>query len=80
MDVIKALRAEVDRYFYDLRTKSPSEIKNLLRNFAEVELIELNNSMFGKVRLHRNNKFYGFVINVCHLINQNSLPSERPGE
>ena len=63
-----------------LDVKLKGEIKNLLRRFGDVEPLELKNSTFSKVRLHRNNKFYEFIINVCHLIHENSLPSEKTGD
>ena len=60
-----------------LDTNLKGEIKNLLWRFDEVEPIKLTSSIFNKVRLHRNNKFYGFILNVCHLIYENSLLSEK---
>ncbi len=63
-----------------LDIKLRSEIKNLLWRFDEVEPIELKNSIFSRVKLHRNNKFYGFILNVCHLIHENSLLSEKNGD
>ena len=62
----------------DIRLRS--EIKNLLWRFDEVEPIELKNSIFSRVKLHRNNKFYGFVLNICHLIHENNLLSEKTGD
>lgn len=63
----------------DLDIKLKSEIKNLLWRFDGITPIELKNSIFSKVKLHRNNKFYGFILNVCHLIHENSLLSEKTG-
>ncbi len=63
-----------------LDTNLRSQIKNLLWRFDEVEPIELKNSIFSRVKLHRNNKFYGFILNVCHLIHENSLLSEKTGD
>jgi 5-methylcytosine-specific restriction enzyme subunit McrC len=63
----------------DLDIKLKSEIKNLLWRFDGITPIELKNSTFSKIKLHRNNKFYGFILNVCHLIHENSLLSEKTG-
>ncbi|MBA4122008.1 MAG: 5-methylcytosine-specific restriction endonuclease system specificity protein McrC [Acidobacteria bacterium] len=63
-----------------LDTNLKSEIKNLLWRFDEIQPIELKGTDFGKVRLHRNNKFYNFILNVCHLIYENSLLSEKTGD
>ena len=56
-----------------------SEIKNLVWRFGEVEPVELDGLIFSKIRLDRNNKFYEFILNVCHLIHENSLLSEKTG-
>lgn len=57
-----------------------SAIKNLLWRFDGVKPIELKNSTFNNVKLHRNNKFYGFILNVCRLVYENSLLSEKTGD
>ena len=60
--------------------KLKNEIREIIRMMDGVDIIELNTSVFKKVRLNRNNKFYGFLLNICQLIFENSLPSERKGE
>ena len=57
-----------------------SEIKNLLWRLSDIEQIELNNKIFSQIRLNRNNKFYEFILNVCHLIYENSLLDEKTGK
>jgi 5-methylcytosine-specific restriction enzyme subunit McrC len=47
--------------------------------FPEIKQIEITNSIFRRIRLNRNNRFYGFVLNVCELIHNNLLPSEEKG-
>ena len=66
--------------FRSLDKTLKSEIKKLLPMFAEVDRIELKTSIFNQVKLHRNNRFYGFVLDICRLIYENSLPSETAGE
>jgi len=56
------------------------ELVNLQRMLSNVELIEITNGYFRQVRLNRNNRFYGFVMNICQIIYENSLPSEEPGK
>ncbi len=56
------------------------EIRKLLKMFGNVEMIALKPSVFNQVRLNRNNRFYGFVLDVCRLIAENILPSEHTGE
>lgn len=55
------------------------EIRNLLYMFPEIKQIEITKSVFNRIRINRNNKFYGFVLNVCELIHNNLLPSEDKG-
>ena len=60
--------------------KLKNEIREIIRMMDGVDIIELKTSVFNKVKLNRNNKFYGFLLNICQLIFENSLPSERKGE
>jgi 5-methylcytosine-specific restriction enzyme subunit McrC len=55
------------------------ELITLQRMFSEVDLIQINNSLFNQIKLNRNNRFYGFLMNVCQIIYENTLPSEEPG-
>lgn len=57
-----------------------NELKEIIRMLDGVDIIELKPSIFKCVRLNRNNKFYGFLLNVCELIYQNTLPSGHAGE
>lgn len=57
-----------------------NETKSLLWRFSDIEQIELSNKIFEQIRLNRNNKFYEFILNVCHLIYENSLLDEKTGE
>lgn len=56
------------------------EIVSLLRMLHGITEIEITNSMFKTIRLNRNNQFYGFILNVCELIHQSTLPSEEKGK
>jgi len=55
------------------------DLRNLLRMFTDIDQIELKSSLFKLVKLNRNNYFYGFIINVCQIIYENTLPSEEKG-
>lgn len=57
-----------------------SEIKSLLWRLGDIRPIQLENRSFNKIRLHRNNKFYDFILKVCELIHRNSLLSETSGD
>jgi 5-methylcytosine-specific restriction enzyme subunit McrC len=57
------------------------DILALLPVFGEVRpIIPITPSVFQSVRLNRNNRFYGFVLNVCRIIIENVRPSEKAGE
>lgn len=45
-----------------------------------IEKIELKNALFSQVKIHRNNRFYGFLMNVCQIIFENTLPTESKKE
>ncbi len=55
------------------------ELISLQRMFSGIELIQINNSLFSQIKLNRNNRFYGFLMNVCQIIYENTLPSEEQG-
>lgn len=63
----------------DLDTELKGDLRNLFRMFADIDLIELKSSLFNLVKLNRNNHFYGFLMNVCQIIYENTLPSEEKG-
>src|SRR5690606_17947995 len=56
------------------------ELAKLQTMLLGVDLIEIKASHFKQVKLNRNNRFYGFVMNVCHLIFQSTFPSEEKGK
>lgn len=55
------------------------ELRKLMRMLGAVELIDLRAPMFKQVRLHRNNRLYGFLLKICQLIYESSLPAEEAG-
>ena len=66
------------------RTKGVSRehaeaLVGLVRQLSEVHDIEIFSRLFGQVQLHRNNKFYDFLMKVCELVHRNLLISETPG-
>jgi 5-methylcytosine-specific restriction enzyme subunit McrC len=62
-----------------LSRKNAEALTGLVRQLSEVRDIEIASRLFGQVQLHRNNKFYDFLMKVCELIHQNLLISEMPG-
>ena len=56
-----------------------SELFLLQRMLADIQQIEITFSLFKQIRLNRNNRFYGFIMNVCQIIYENTFPSEEQG-
>ncbi len=56
------------------------ELTKLRRMFPDIDQIELKSSVFKQIRLNRNNRFYGFIMNVCQIIFESTLPSEEEGK
>lgn len=56
-----------------------NRLLRLYRRLHEVGEIDLSPKVFGGVRLHRNNAFYGLLLQVCRLIYENLLINERTG-
>jgi 5-methylcytosine-specific restriction enzyme subunit McrC len=44
-----------------------------------IDRIYLTTGIFRRVQLHRNNRFYRFLLNVCELIHDSKLPEQRDG-
>ncbi len=61
----------------DLELKD--EFVSLRRMMFDIDEIEMASSLFKQVKLNRNNHFYGFVMNVCEIIYDSTLPSEQQG-
>jgi 5-methylcytosine-specific restriction enzyme subunit McrC len=51
----------------------------LMRMMPRVDSVELNASVFKRIRWYRNNSFYSFLMHICRLIYESILPSEKQG-
>lgn len=56
------------------------QISESLRWFAGIKRVRLTPGVFRRVQLHRNNAVYGFLMDVCRLVMEQLLVSERQGE
>ena len=63
-----------------IEKENQENLTRLYRRLHEIREIELANGLFSKVRLHRNNAFYGFLMNICLLIYINVLAKEGEGD
>ncbi|MDT5061150.1 MAG: 5-methylcytosine-specific restriction enzyme subunit McrC [Acidobacteriota bacterium] len=62
-----------------LDTKLKEEVREVLRWLRQVEPVRLSSQIFRRVQLHRNNRYYSFLLNVCELIYDQLLVDERSG-
>lgn len=60
------------------------QIKNelifLQAMLSHIQQIRIASSLFNQIKLNRNNRIYGFIMNVCQIIHENILPTEKPGK
>ena len=56
------------------------DLISLYRMLAGIDQVNIRRNLFSQVRIHRNNRLYGFAMHVCELIFDNMLPSEHPGK
>src|SRR5690606_13438031 len=64
----------------DLNNDLKKEVISLHRMLSNINHTEITRSSFGRVKIHRNNEYYGFIMNVCQIIFENTLPSEKAGK
>ncbi|MCW5968710.1 MAG: 5-methylcytosine-specific restriction endonuclease system specificity protein McrC [Blastocatellales bacterium] len=62
-----------------LDEKNREGLAEVLRRLRDVTPITLNAGIFRRVQLHRNNRFYGFLLNVCELVHENLFVEEESG-
>ena len=63
----------------DLDSQLKVGLRKIFIRFSDISEIKLNNRVFRKVTLHRNNYFYDFALKVCELINSNLFMNESDG-
>ena len=63
-----------------LSSKSKKRITEANRLFYEISLIPLSGMIFRRVQYHSNIRHYRFLLNVCELIYEATLPTEESGE
>jgi 5-methylcytosine-specific restriction enzyme subunit McrC len=55
------------------------DVWSLLKRLPYIQNVMITPSIFKQVRLHRNNRFYDFLLNVCYIINENLHINEETG-
>ena len=59
-----------------LSEQNESRLLTTLRRMPQIKRMQLSDSVFKSVRLHHNNTYYQFAINICRLLHQSMLPNE----
>lgn len=59
-----------------LNQKTRADVADLLRWFEPVQAIALRADHFRRIQLHRNNRLYGFLLQVCKFLFEHWLPEE----
>jgi 5-methylcytosine-specific restriction enzyme subunit McrC len=68
--------SEIAGLHADLRHR----LMTLYKRLEGVSETRIDARSFSSVRLHRNNRFYGFLMNVCRLIHDELLPDPSTGQ
>ena len=59
-----------------LSDENRDRIAKTLRRMPQTKYIRITEHTLNSVKLHRNNMYYHFVLNVCRLLYQSTLPNE----
>jgi 5-methylcytosine-specific restriction enzyme subunit McrC len=62
-----------------LDSKISNQVRGVYRRLTNIQDIPLTPSLFKRTTLHRNNRYYRFLLHVCELIATYSLPDEKNG-
>lgn len=60
----------------DLSCENKDRIAKTLRRMPQTRSIRITDNTLNSVRLHRNNRYYHFALNVCKMLHQSALPNE----
>ncbi len=62
-----------------LDPKISNQVRGVYRRLTNIQDIPLTPSLFKRTTIHRNNRYYRFLLHVCELIATYSLPDEKTG-
>ncbi len=63
-----------------LSAENEKQLVQLHRRLLAIDCVDLTSRCFAQVRIHRNNRFYGFLLSICKLIYENVLAKEGEGD
>jgi 5-methylcytosine-specific restriction enzyme subunit McrC len=77
----RILKTTIARLIFaqDLDVELKEGLGDVLRRLRDIEPVALSAQIFRRVQLHRHNHYYGFLLNVCELINEQLLVDEQTG-
>lgn len=64
----------------NLGSEQKSQIRRILRKLPKITYRNINKKDFYRVEFHRNNRIYEFLIHICALLFEQSLPGEQEGD
>jgi len=64
----------------DLDSEIQRRVSRLYRKLDAVSDIDLDHQAFRSIQIHRNNRFYDFLISICRLVHENLIIDERSGD
>jgi len=64
----------------DLDKEIRNRLAEVYKRFKNVDEVKINGNIYKNVRLHRNNQFYRFLLNVSRIINENLVLDEKTGD
>ena len=77
--IIKATVYNLLRYS-DLSKENRENLRIIYKYFEGIKDIKLDNRIFFKAKIHKNNKEYDFILQICRLVYDNLLINEKNGE
>jgi 5-methylcytosine-specific restriction enzyme subunit McrC len=63
----------------ELEPRANAAVRDVLRWLVPISTIDLRASHFRRVQLHRNNRIYAFLLNVCEFVHEHWLPDAAGG-
>ena len=64
----------------DLDSGLRGNLERMARRIPDVIEVELRDELFDQVQIHRNNAGYGFLLDLCRLVNHSLVPEGRSGK
>jgi 5-methylcytosine-specific restriction enzyme subunit McrC len=64
----------------NLDNKLKDELHRIFIKLPPIKEIKIRSFHFKEIRLHRNNRYYDFILKVCHIIHENLFINESSGD